>query len=153
MSLNWPAKLVMMLRQCCCCCTLKTGTIILGVIEIVSANFPSILLIVYRNVSSFSEEQMALKLKKLQFAFMVKLLAISIQTTFEHSTTILAHGLKIPWEEIWMSKGIKLYFCIHQSRSQQDFGACGRFEYLSSATHKTVSKGEWNCNNRACILK
>jgi len=36
--------MVIMLRQCCCGCTLKTGTIILGVLNIVSANFPSTLL-------------------------------------------------------------------------------------------------------------
>jgi len=145
--------MVIMLRQCCCGCTLKTGTIIIGVLNIVSANFPSNFIAVYRSGSSFSEEQTALELNKLQFNRVVKLLAISIQTTFEHSTAILAHSLKIPREEKWMLKRIKLYFYIHQSRCQQDFGACGRLEYLSSATHITVSKEEWNSNKIACILK
>jgi len=41
-----------------------------------------------------------------------------------------------------MSEGIKLHFCTHHSRCEQDFGACGRREYSCSATHITVSKGE-----------
>ena len=98
--------MVVMLRQCCCGCTLKTGTIILGVLNIVSANFPSTFIAVYRIGSSFSQEQTTLKLKKLHFTGTVKLLAISIQITFEQSTEIIAHCLKGPRYETRMSKRV-----------------------------------------------
>ena len=86
----------MMLRQCCCCCTLKTGTIIIGVLCIVSANLPSSLTAVYRNCSSLSQEQKILKLRKLQFTRVAKVLAISIQITLEQSAAMPAHCLKGP---------------------------------------------------------
>jgi len=120
--------MVMMLRQCCCGCTLKTGTIIIGGLCIVSANFPSNLIAAYRNGSSLSQEQRKLKLRKLQFTRVAKVLAISIQITFEQSAAIPAHCLKGPRYETWMSKGIQLHFCTHHSRCEQDFGACGRRE-------------------------
>jgi predicted metallopeptidase len=87
--------MVIMLRQCCCGCTLKTGTIILGALNIVSANFPSTFLTVCRNGSSFVQEQ-TLKFKKLHFTRVAKVLAINIQITFEKSTSVPAHGLKVP---------------------------------------------------------
>ena len=125
-----------MLRQCCCGCTLKTGTIILGVINIVSANFPSTLLTVYRNGSSFSQEQTTLNLKKLQFTGIVKLLAISFQITFEQSTEIIVHCLKGPRYETRMSKRIEFYFCIHLSRCKQHFGVCDRLKCWCSVRHR-----------------
>jgi len=88
--------MVMMLRQCCCGCTLKTGTIIIGVLTAVSAIFPSNLTAVYRNGTSLSQEQKILKLRKLQFTRVAKVLAISIQITFEQSAAIPAHCLKGP---------------------------------------------------------
>jgi len=82
--------MVMMLRQCCGCCSLKTGTIILGVLNVVSANFQSTLLTVCRNVSSLAQEQTTIKLKKLQFTRVAKVLAITIQKTSQQSTAIFA---------------------------------------------------------------
>ena len=72
----------------------KTAAIIIGVLDIVSTYFPSYLLTVYRNGSSFLQEQTTFKLKKLQFTRVAKVLAISIEITFEQSTAILAHCLK-----------------------------------------------------------
>jgi hypothetical protein len=60
-----PAKMVIMLGECCCGFTLKTGTVIIGLLNIVSAKFPSTLLNLYRNGSSLSQEQKIFKLKKL----------------------------------------------------------------------------------------
>jgi len=57
-----------------------------------------------------------------------KLLAIRIQITFEQSTSILAQCLKVRESKHECQKRIKLYSCIHQSRCQQDSGACGRLE-------------------------
>ena len=102
--------MVVMLRQCCCCCKLKTGTIIIGAIYIVSVKISSNLLTVYRNGSLFSQEQTTLKVKILQFTCMVKLLAISIQITFEQSTAILVHCSKILREETRISKKNKPTF-------------------------------------------
>jgi len=120
--------MVMMLRQCCCGCSLKTGTIILGVLNIVSANFPSTLFIVYRNFSSFSQEQTTLKLKKYYFTGVAKVLAISIQITFEQSTAIVARCLKVCGRKREYQRRIQFYFRIHQNRHKQDSGACGRLE-------------------------
>jgi hypothetical protein len=88
--------MVMMLRQFCCGCSLKTGAIILGVLNIVSANFPFTLFNVYRNGSSFKKKKKIFKFKKLQFTRVAKVLLISIKITFEQSTAILEHCLKSP---------------------------------------------------------
>ena len=138
-----------LLKECCCGCPLKTGTIILGVIGIVSANFPSTLLALYRNGSSFSQEKTTLKLKKLHFNDIAKLLAISIQITLELSTAILANCLKSPRKETWIPKNNTFTFFIHQTKCQQDFGACGRLEYSRSACHITysmVQSPSWEAN-------
>ena len=150
---TWPAKMVIMLRQCCCGCSLKTGTIIIGVLNIVSANFPSNLLTVYRNGSAFSQEQTAFKLKKLQFNCVDKLFdnkhSNHVRTVDSNTWTLL----KVRDRKHEYQKRIILYFCIHQIRCEKGFGACGRLKYSCSARHITESKGDWNYNKSACILK
>jgi len=76
----------------------------------VSANFPTALLTVYRIGNSFSQEQTTLKLKKLQFTRVDKILAISIQITFEQSTATIAQCLRIPREENECQRRIKFYY-------------------------------------------
>jgi len=100
--------MVIMLKYCCCGCKLKTGTVILGALDVVSANLPSTFLTVYRNGSSFSQEKETLKLIKLCFTRVAKILAISIQITFEQSTAVSAHGLKVSERKHECQKRIKL---------------------------------------------
>jgi hypothetical protein len=57
-----------------------------------------------------SQEQTTLKLKKLEFTLVAKVLPISIQITFLHATAILAHCLKSPRKKTWMSKKNKTTF-------------------------------------------
>jgi len=110
--------MVIMLRQCCCCCSLKTGTIILGVLNIVSTNFSSTLLTVSNT-----------QIKKLQFTRVAKLLALSIKITFEQCSAILAHCLKnVRQRKCECQKRKQLYIWTHQIRCKQDFGACDRLE-------------------------
>jgi hypothetical protein len=114
--------------QFCCGCSLKTGAIIIGVLNAVSENFPCTLLTVYRNVSSLPQEQTTLILKKLQFIRAAKLLAINIQIVFEQSPALPAHCLRVRDRKIECQKRISLYFCTHQTRFKLDFGACDRLD-------------------------
>jgi hypothetical protein len=83
-----------MLNNFCFVLPLKTGTIILGLFNMVSVNFPSTLLTIYRNGSSFFQKHTTLELKKLQFIRVAKILTTSIQITFQQSTAILTKLLK-----------------------------------------------------------
>jgi hypothetical protein len=87
--------MVATVRKCCCGGSLKTGAIILGVLNALSKNFPCTLLTVYRNVSSLTQEQTTLILKKLQFTRVAKILAISIQMMYEQSPALPAHCLRV----------------------------------------------------------
>jgi hypothetical protein len=114
--------------QFCCGFTLKTGAIVIGVLNAVSESFPCTLLTVYRNVSSLPQENTTLILKKLQFIRAAKLLAINIQIVFEQSPALPAHSLRIRERKTELQKRIRLYFRTHQARCKLDFGACDRLD-------------------------
>jgi len=120
----------MMLKQCCGF-SLKTGTIILGVLHIVSANFPSTLLTVCNT-----------QIKKLQFTRVAKLLAISNKITFEQSTAILAHCLKKSAKENMNIKKTTYNFVYIRVDVNKISVLATGFKYSCSTCHKRVSKGE-----------
>jgi len=143
--------MVMMLRQCCCGCSLQTGTKILGLINIVSANFLSTVLTVYRNGGSFGQEQKQMKENKLHSCSwnIGTNHSNHVRKVYCSTCTLLINSAK---ENMIVKKEKIFYICIHQSRCKQDFVVCGRLNYTCSACHKTVNKGEWNYNKNACIL-
>jgi len=133
--------MVWVLKECCCGCTLKIGTILIAVTYIVSEHLLTVLLTAYRNGSYLSQEQKSLKLNKLQFTRVAKVLAKSIQITFEQSTAIIAHCIKARERKHEFQKEYN-YIIIHLTRCQQDSGDCGRLKYPCFATHITVNKGD-----------
>jgi len=56
LRLIWPPKMVVMLRQCCCGCSLKTGAIILGVLNIIGGVWNLISGIMAASVSDYFDE-------------------------------------------------------------------------------------------------
>jgi len=133
--------MVWMLKECCCGCSLKIGTILIGVFTIVSEHLRTTLLTAYRNDSLLSQEQTTLKLKKLQFTRVAKVLAKSIQITFELSTAIIAHCIKARGRKQEFKKKYN-YIIIHRPKCQQDSGVCDRLKYSCCVTHITVNKGD-----------
>jgi hypothetical protein len=148
--------MVIMLRECCCGCSLKTGAVIIGVLDIVSANFPSTLLTVYRNGSSlFQEQKTIIQIKEI--------IVHSCRWIIgnKHSNNVLTiycntvHCLNSPRWETWLSKKNTIIFMYTSVQWMETRCRCLRYAWSVGVLRVTytVNEGEWSFNKSACIFK
>ena len=144
--------MVLILRHCYCGCSLKTGTVTYGVLNIVSANFPSRLHAVYRNVSFFSRKNTKIK------EIIVNWCSWSIANKHKHHVptvycnifTLLKKSAKGNMNVKNEQSYIILYTRVDINNIWA-LEACLKCSCLRVT--KTVNKGDWKHNKNACILK